>query len=79
MGIWKLLFLIGLFDGGAYLTLSWGFGATTFTSVVTMLSAAYSLPTLILARIFLKEKLTPNQWVGVLSIILGLVLLSGIG
>lgn len=77
--IWKLLILIGLFDGGAYLTLTWGFGATTLTSVTTMLSAAYSLPTLILARIFLKEKLTANQWVGVLSIIGGLVFLAGTG
>lgn len=77
--IWKLLILIGLFDGGAYLTLTWGFGATTLTSVVTMLSAAYSLPTLILARIFLKEKLAVNQWIGVVSIIGGLVLLAGTG
>lgn len=77
--IWKLLILIGLFDGGAYLTLTYGFGATTLTSVVTMLSAAYSLPTLILARIFLKEKLAASQWVGVLSIIGGLVFLAGTG
>lgn len=77
--IWKLLVLIGLFDGGAYLTLTWGFGATTLTSVTTMLSAAYSLPTLILARVFLKEKLAVNQWVGVLSIIGGLVFLAGTG
>lgn len=79
INIWKLLILIGLFDGGAYLTLTWGFSATTLTSVVTMLSAAYSLPTLILARIFLKEKLTTNQWMGVLSIIAGLILLAGTG
>jgi drug/metabolite transporter (DMT)-like permease len=77
--IWKLLVVIGILDGGAYLTLTWGFGATMLTSVVTMLSAAYSLPTLILARIFLKEKLTVNQWVGVLSIVGGLVLLAGTG
>ena len=79
INIWKLLILIGLFDGGAYLTLTWGFGATTLTSIVTMLSAAYSLPTLILARVFLKEKLIANQWIGVLSIIGGLILIAATG
>lgn len=77
--LWKWLLVIGLFDGGAYITLTWGFGATTLTSVVSVLSAAFSLPTLILARIFLKEKLQPAQWLGVLSIIGGLVWLSFVG
>jgi len=77
--LWKFLALIGLFDGIAYLTLTWGYEATTLTSVVTMISAAYSLPTLVLARIFLGEKLNKNQLFGVISIIVGLVLLSGLG
>jgi drug/metabolite transporter (DMT)-like permease len=77
--LWKYLILIGFFDGIAYLTLTWGYESTSLTSVVTMISAAYSLPTLVLARIFLGEKLNKNQLLGVFSIIIGLVLLSGLG
>lgn len=77
--IWKLLLVIGFLDGGAYLALTWGFGVTSYTSVVTVLSAAYSLPTLILARIFLKEKLSFNQWFGVMLIIACLVALPLFG
>lgn len=77
--LWKYLILIGLFDGIAYLTLTWGYESATLTSVVTMISAAYSLPTLVLARVFLKEKLNKSQLLGVFSIIIGLILLAGFG
>lgn len=77
--LFKWLLLVGLFDVSAYLSLTWGYSATKYTSVVSVLSAAYSLPTLILARVFLKEKLQKVQWLGALSIIGGLIYLAFIG
>lgn len=76
--IWKFLFLIGLTEVIAYLAITWGYGATTRTSVVALLSGAFSLPTIILARMFLKEKITLVQTVGSLVIILGIMLLAAL-
>lgn len=75
-GMWKFLFLIGFCETVAYASVSLGFGTTSLTSVVVLLSGAFSLPTIILARIFLKEKVATTQTVGTLIIILGIVFLS---
>ena len=74
--IWIWLILIGFFDAIAALSTAWGYKFTDITSVVVVLSAAFSLPTLILARIFLKENLTLNQIIGVIIILGGLVVLA---
>lgn len=74
--IWKFLFLIGFSEVVAYLAISLGFSATSFTSVVAILSGAFSLPTIILARIFLKERLSAIQTLGAAIIILGIIMLS---
>ncbi len=63
-GAWKFLWLIGLGEAVAYLAISLGYASTSFTSVVAILSGASSLPTIILARIFLKEKLAIIQTIG---------------
>ena len=73
--LWKFLFLIGVFDVAAFGFVSWGFSATPFVSVVAMLSGAFSLPTILLARVFLKEKTTRVQMIGSLIIVLGIALL----
>jgi len=73
---WIFLVLIGVFEVGAYLSISLGYSATTHTSVVALLSGAFSLPTIILARTFLKEKTTRIQTIGSIVIIGGIVLLS---
>ena len=75
-GLWKFLILIGVCEVIAYLALSLGFSTTSFTSVVIVLAGAFSLPTIVLARIFLKEKVTNVQTVGSLAIIAGITLLS---
>jgi drug/metabolite transporter (DMT)-like permease len=72
----KWLMIIGLLDAIAYLTLTWGYGVTSYTSLISVLSATFSLPTLLLARIFLKEKLQLSQWGGIALILLGLALLG---
>lgn len=75
-GLWKFLILIGVCEVIAYLALSLGFSTTSFTSVVIVLAGAFSLPTIILARIFLKEKVGAVQTAGSLIIIAGIIILS---
>ena len=74
--LWKYLILIGICEAIAYISISFGFGLTTETSVVAVLSGAFSLPTIILARVFLKEKPEVIQTLGSFVIILGIILIS---
>lgn len=75
LSTWKFLFLIGLCETVAYVAISLGYSATPLTSVVALLSGAFSLPTIILARLFLKEKITFTQTIGSLITIGGIMLL----
>jgi drug/metabolite transporter (DMT)-like permease len=75
-GIWPYLFLIGFCETIAYLSLTYGFSFTKLTSIVAVISGSFSLPTILLARIFLKEKVTAIQTVGTVVIILGIIFLS---
>ena len=75
-GLWKFLAAIGVCETVAYIAISLGYGVTSLVSVVSVLSAAFSLPTIILARIFLKERTTLTQTVGTATIIIGVVLLA---
>ncbi|HYH35899.1 MAG TPA: EamA family transporter, partial [Candidatus Saccharimonadales bacterium] len=74
--LWKFLFLIGAGETLAYLAITWGFGATSLTSVVALISGAFSLPTVILAYIFLKERISALQIGAVGIIIAGIILVS---
>jgi drug/metabolite transporter (DMT)-like permease len=74
--LWKFLVLIGLGETVAYLAISWGYSATNLTSIVALVSGAFSLPTLVLAYVFLKERLSKLQWGAVGLTILGIVLVS---
>lgn len=73
--LWKFLGLIGLFDVFAFASLSYGLSHTSYTSIVAMLGAIFSLPTIVLARIFLKERTTTIQTLGSIVIIIGIVLI----
>ncbi|OGZ23962.1 MAG: hypothetical protein A2896_01315 [Candidatus Nealsonbacteria bacterium RIFCSPLOWO2_01_FULL_43_32] len=73
--IWFWLALIGIFTTAGSIFVAWGYRFTSITSAVVVLGAAYSLPTIVLARIFLKEKLAFNQLIGVVAIIGGLIIL----
>ncbi|MDO8659444.1 MAG: DMT family transporter [Candidatus Parcubacteria bacterium] len=75
-GAWKFLWLIAAGEVVAYLAITLGYASTTYTSVVAILSGASSLPTIILARVFLKEKIATIQTIGSLTIIAGIVFLS---
>lgn len=72
--LWPYLTLIGLFDVAAFAFVSWGFAATPYASIVAMLSGAFSLPTIILARLFLKERMSGTQAAGSLLSVLGVML-----
>ncbi|MCD4756390.1 DMT family transporter [bacterium] len=76
--ILKWLICMGILDVGAYLALTWSYSESNYTSVISILSAAFSVPTLILARVFLKERLKISQWIGVGIIIGSLVLMAGL-
>lgn len=75
-GLWKFLAAIGVCETVAYIAISLGYGVTSFVSVVAILSAAFSLPTIILAHLFLKERTTRTQSIGMALTIVGVVLLS---
>jgi drug/metabolite transporter (DMT)-like permease len=74
--LWKFLVAIGLFDVAAYSFVAYGFSHTSNLSVVAVLSAAFSVPTIILAHIFLKERATRLQILATVVIIIGIVLVS---
>lgn len=75
-GVWKFLWFIAIGEVVAYLGITLGYASTSYTSVVAILSGASSLPTIVLARIFLKERMTPIQTIASVIIITGIVLLS---
>ncbi|KKQ23738.1 MAG: hypothetical protein US40_C0007G0052 [Candidatus Roizmanbacteria bacterium GW2011_GWC2_37_13] len=72
---WGLLLLIGIFDMGAFFTFSLGTSGS-FASIVAPIGSAYALVTIVLAKIFLKEKIKPNQYFGIAGILAGLILIS---
>lgn len=74
--IWYFLFLVGLGESLAYMTLSLGFSTIYYTSIVAMIAGASAFPTIILSRIFLKEKIAKLQLIGALSTIAGIVIIA---
>ncbi len=74
--IWKFLFLIGLFEAVGYVAISLGYAGTSHTSLIALLSGGFSLPTLFLARLFLRERLLGTQIVGGLVIVGAAMLLA---
>lgn len=74
--LWRYLVLIGLFDVGAFASVAYGFSHTSHTSVVAVISSAFSVPTLLLARAFLNERLSRSQLLAAGTIICGVVVLA---
>ena len=70
-----MLILIGILDMAG--VVFYAFGASTeLISIVGPISALYPAVTLILARLFIKEKLILIQKIGIISILFGLFLIS---
>jgi drug/metabolite transporter (DMT)-like permease len=74
--LWKYLVCIGVFDVAAYSFVSYGFSHSRYPSVIVVLSATFSLPTMLLAYLFLKEKIKPAQLTAALVILFGIVLIT---
>lgn len=70
------LFMVGVCEAVAYLSVSWGFSRTDLTAIVAVVSGAFSVPTVVLAYVFLKERLNVMQVISVITIIAGIVVLS---
>ncbi|MDX1397246.1 MAG: EamA family transporter, partial [Oceanospirillum sp.] len=70
-----LLILIGGLDIGGFFSYSFGV-VNTNASIVAPVGSAFALVTVVLAKIFLKEKFTLIKTFGILTIISGLVLIS---
>lgn len=75
-GLWKFLACIGVFDVAAFAFVSYGFSNSSHTSVIAVLSATFSVPTIILAALFLKEKIRPYQIAAIALILSGVVLVA---
>jgi drug/metabolite transporter (DMT)-like permease len=56
--------------------ISWGYGATPHTSMVALASGAFSLPTIVLARLVLKERTGRLRAAASVVIVAAIVLLN---
>jgi drug/metabolite transporter (DMT)-like permease len=71
----KLLFAIGIFDIGGFFSYSFGV-SSAYASIVAPIGSAFALVSVILAKIFLREKIDLGKSLGILAIVGGLVLMS---
>jgi drug/metabolite transporter (DMT)-like permease len=46
------------------------------TSVVSVLASLYGAVTVVLAALFLREKVSPSQWLGIVAIFIGIILIG---
>jgi drug/metabolite transporter (DMT)-like permease len=73
--IWPFVLSAAVLDTVAFLAFTTGIGST-YTSIVTALASLFSAVTVLLAWVFLRERLTIGQWVGVGVILAGVLLVS---
>lgn len=69
----KMLILGAIFDAAAYISFTIGFQYSQNGSIITVLSATFSIPSLIFARMILKERITTIQYIGVCLMIVGII------
>jgi drug/metabolite transporter (DMT)-like permease len=74
--LWSYVGLIGFCDAAAFAAVSYGFSYTSHTSIVAVLSSAFSVPTLILARLFLGERMERHHKIAASMIICGAALVA---
>lgn len=72
--IWYWLILIAFFEAIGSFGNSWGYRfSIDATSIVAAISSTYPMITVVLARVFLGEKLIKHQYIGLLMIIIGII------
>lgn len=76
-GIGTMVFasVVGVVEAGGFLAFMRG-SELGFVAIVAAASATYPLIPLILGLTVFKERLAPNQWVGVVSVLSGVILLG---
>ena len=73
--LWWLLLVTGLMDTAAFVANNAGLGLGN-VAVVAVLASLYGAVTVLLARIFLRERMERSQWLGIALIFAGIVLVS---
>ena len=73
--VWWFIVGVSIFDTVAYITYTLGL-AQGQVSLITILSSLYSAVTVLLAWIFLRERLQPSQWFGIGVIFVGIALVN---
>jgi len=73
--VWWLVFATGLMDTTAFVANNAGL-RNGHVAVVSVLGSLYGAVTVLLSRIFLRERMDPSQWLGVAVIFAGIVLVS---
>jgi drug/metabolite transporter (DMT)-like permease len=73
--VWGLILAVGTLDTSAYLLANFGF-TTDQVSVVSVLISLFSAVTVLLAWIFLHDKLQWSQWLGIGIIFVGIALVK---
>jgi drug/metabolite transporter (DMT)-like permease len=73
--VWWLLLGVGLLDTAAFVFNNAGLH-TGQVSVVSVLASLYGAVTVVLAWIFLRERLERSQWLGIVLIFAGIILVS---
>jgi drug/metabolite transporter (DMT)-like permease len=73
--VWWLIPLMAATDTAAFLCSNYGL-ARGPVSVVTMLASLFSAVTVLLAAIFLRERLQRTQWLGIALIFAGIILMN---
>lgn len=73
--VWWMLAAVGLVDTSAFVANNAGLH-TGQISLVTVLTSLYGAVTVLLAWIFLREKVERSQWLGVVLVFAGIILVS---
>ena len=73
--LWPLVLSAALPDTLAFVMFNLGVGSA-YTAIVTALASLFSAVTVLLAWVFLRERLSFSQWAGVAVILLGVLLVS---
>jgi drug/metabolite transporter (DMT)-like permease len=73
--VWWALFAAGILDTSAFLATNAGLQSGQ-VSVVSVLASLYGAVTVLLAWIFLRERLEISQWLGIAMIFVGIVFVS---
>jgi drug/metabolite transporter (DMT)-like permease len=73
--LWPFVIGAGLLDSAAFICFNIGI-AGAYVSVVTALASIFSAVTVLLAWVFLRERLSLSQWAGVAGLLVGVLMVS---